>query len=196
MANHKRKSWCPSFKGIVKWAVTAWMLLNIIKDTTASAAEFPESGNYKQQSDFVNSLTHPCDYEIGRVVTDIAEAENPFARVEAHAEGGKNVKVWHHDFDKEFGVVTKRTKETAKESTSEKTADVEEVMIGGESLDGTLQPITFKFQRGKDGLMRPVAKTKVPVTEFAEGIEHANKEGLVVRADTCYAARLRDKARA
>jgi hypothetical protein len=44
MGNRKRKSWCPSFKGIAKWAVTAWMLLYIIRDTTVSAAECGEAG--------------------------------------------------------------------------------------------------------------------------------------------------------
>lgn len=196
MKNGKRKSVCPSPKNLLTFLAKAWVLFYGASNV-ASALEFPEQGNYKQQSDFVNSLTNPCGYEVGNVVTGIADAENPFdtvSQIQA-TQPSRNVKVWRHEFDEENGVVFKRTVETAKESGKDRTkqSDVEEVMIGGQSEDGNMQPLTFKFQRGEDGLMKVVGKEKVKVTEFAQGVEQAGKEGLVVRADTCYTTRLRDK---
>lgn len=196
MKNGKRKSWCPSFRDVVKFVASVWVLFNGPQLVQAQGT-FPEDGNYKKQSDWVKQLVNPCEETAGNVVEEIASAENPFQKVDTHAQQGKKVKVWHHDFDSEFGVVTRRTKETAQDRSNEPTKDIEEVMIGGESQDGTLQPITFTFQRGKDGLMRPTAKKKMMVTEFAEGVEQAGKEGLVVKMDnnygSCYTARLKDK---
>lgn len=190
----KRKSACPSFKDMFGFCVKAWVLFH--GSQVASALEFPENGNFKQQSDFVNSLTGRCREDVGNVVSGIADAENPFNMVDAHSksEPTRDIKVWRHEFDAEHGVVFKRTLQKLKENESLKpSTDTEEVMIGGQSEDGRMQPITFRFQRGADGLMKVVSKEKVKVTEFAEGVEQANKEGLVVRADNCYTSRLRDR---
>lgn len=196
MANHKRKSLCPSFSDVVKFTLGTIFFLpfaSLIKAVKTDSHGFPEGGTFKQQSEFVNSLQHPCNAEIGNVVESIISSDNPFQSIETYAQNGRNVKVWHHDFDAKFGVVTRRTTETNKEKQSGSLVDMEEVMIGGESQDGTLQPLTFRFERDKNGLMKVVSKEKVPVTDFAKGVEAANKEGLVVRADSCYTARLRDK---
>lgn len=195
----KRKSLCPSFRDIVKFFASAWLLFNaptMIK--TASASQnFPEGGTFKQQSDFIKGLPPACEWETGVLISEIAGSENPFQTMSDRATGDMVVKVRHHEFNDEFGVVTRRVKESnAVDSVSQSTVDFEEVMIGGESQDGNSQPLTFRFERDKNGLMRPVSKTKVPVTEFAEGIEQA-KEGVVVSAQnnqqTCYTAQLKNK---
>jgi hypothetical protein len=198
MANRRRSTW-PSFGTILKLCVTVLIVAPVaalVKAARVDSHGFPEEGTYKQQADFVNSLTSPCDPHTSGVVTSIIDADNPFQMVEAHTSEVNTVKVWHHEFDPEFGVVTRRTKESNKNAPAGSSAavvDVEEVMIGGESQDGTLQPLTFRFKRDKNGLMRVVSKEKVPVTEFAEGVEQANKEGLVVRTNNCYTSQLRSR---
>ena len=160
----------------------------ILLTTSAVAVEFPETGTFKQQSDYVNSLHTPCDDQVSAVVLSVATAENPFASLLLR-DG--DIKVWHHEFDAEYGVVMRRTLDQS--SAISVADDVEEVMIGGESQDGSLQPLTFRFQRQQNGMLKIIDKVKVPVTEFAEGVEQAGKQGLVVRSKSCYTARLRDK---
>ena len=196
MPNHKRKSLLPSLTNVVKFISGTVLFLpfaSLIKAVEANGQEFPEGGTYREQSDYIESLQYPCDAEVGDVVENIANSPNPFQSIETYAQHGENVKVWHHDFNAEFGVLTRRTTETNKEKSLGK-VDVEEVMIGGESQDGSVQPLTFRFERDKNGLMKVVGKEKKSVTEFAQGVEDAQKEGLVVRANSCYTARLKDKS--
>lgn len=206
MKTAKRKSACPSLGSILKFFGYCWMFFNVgAIHKVLAETNFPEDGTFKQQSDWVDNLPKGCSEESQSVVESIIDAENPFKEAESHSTHyGKSVKVWHHEFDQEYGVVSRRTVETAKVGTKSVT-DTEEIMIGGESQDGTLQPVTFRFQRDKNGLLKPVAKTKNLVTEFAEGVEKAGKEGLVAKAEvetynsgfplkrTCFTTRLRDK---
>jgi hypothetical protein len=198
MPNYKRKSLFPSFTNVLKFISGTALLLpfaSLIKAVEADSQVFPEGGTFRQQSDYIASLQDACGSELGGVVTSIANSPNPFQSIGTYAQNGESVKVWHHDFDAKFGVLTRRTTETNKEKPLE-SVDTEEVMIGGESQDGTLQPLTFRFERDKNGLMKVVSKEKASVTEFAQGVEDAKKEGLVVRAEDCYTARLKDKSSA
>jgi hypothetical protein len=169
------------------------LLLGLLAANEITAREFPEDGTYKQQSDFINGLTYGCPADLHNAVQAISEADNPFQQVAEHTQNGNSVKVWHHAFDPENGVVFRRKIEADKNKPAAAVVDTEEVMIGGESQDGTLQPLTFRFKRGADGLLQVASKEKVPVTTFAEGVEQANKEGLVVKVNNCFTSVLKDK---
>lgn len=196
MANHKRKSLCPSLSDVLKFISGTMFLLpyaSLIKAVKADSQEFPTTGTYKQQSDYIENLPEDCNSGDSALLHNILNADDPSHAIETYAQNGEHVKVWQHAFDPEFGIVTRRTLGVNEKFPSGPLDNREEVMLGGVSQDGQLKPLTFHFVRDKSGLLKPLSRQEISVTAFAEGVEKAAQEGVTARANTCYTARLKDK---
>lgn len=160
--------------------------------TPVRADTFPSDGTFKQQDDFIKSLPPTCPTDISTAMTDLVNAQNPFAHMKT-MRTDLNVNVIRHEFDSTYGVVTRRMAASEGNSnTDRRVIEQEQVFIGGEG-DGS-KPLTFVFERTPEGNLKPVKREAVPVATYAAGIEDARKnEGIIVNIKTphedCYQSR-------
>ena len=125
------------------------ILLTLV--AAAASKEFPAHGTYKDQKNYLNTLSSGCRYEAGEAIQALKKAQNPFADI-LRPDLGLQTEVWKHSVDPKFDTATKRHKIVT--GTEDKTEDKTEIIVPGTSKDGS---VLYTFHLDEEGNWRPTS---------------------------------------
>jgi hypothetical protein len=129
------------------------MLLLLGLVVIAASKEFPVDGTYKDQSDYVKSLSGGCRYEISRAMQSLRKEPNPFIDI-LRPDLDVQIEVWKHSVDPKFDTATRRHK--VLNSRDIPSTDKTEIIVPGTSTDGS---VLYTFNLDAEGNWKPTSVT-------------------------------------
>jgi len=156
--------------------------------------KFPQSGTFKEQKSYVDTLPWAHDDKLTPIVTAIENSQAPFSVKPTDIPHDVSVDVFHH-------AVTKSNNKVANSANSDSDDDNEENTVKQQSTDAmvtrrlivssnkTKEKITLRLpdsgktytlQFNADGSVKKVTTAEQPLSQLAVGLE--KQPGIVVKA--------------